>query len=63
MDIIPQVFELARMYRSCKDAQPRDVTLTYEEYKRFAKVYRELPENAQRLVEQLVNARKASLSS
>lgn len=58
MNSIPQVFELARISRTLIDASPCDVVLTYEEYQKYAKVYRELPESAKQLVDDMAYARR-----
>ena len=49
---IPYVFELARIHRECEK-----ITLTYDEYSIYSKIYEELPESGKRIVFQKVNDR------
>jgi uncharacterized protein YukE len=58
MDIIPQVFELARISKSLLGAHQSDVLLTYEDYQKYAKMYQDLPQNARHIVDEMAEARK-----
>jgi hypothetical protein len=60
MDCIPQVFELARISRSSLNAHPRDFVLTYEDFERYASVYRELPQSAKQVIDDLAYARRTT---
>ena len=42
---IPYVFELARIHRECEK-----ITLTYDEYSKYSKIYEELPESGKLII-------------
>ena len=45
MENIPYVFELARIQQKCEN-----ITLTYDEYSKYSKIYEELPESEKCIV-------------
>lgn len=49
---IPYVFELARIHRKCEN-----ITLTYDEYSEYSKIYEDMPESGKLIVFQKVKER------
>lgn len=54
MENIPYVFELARIQQKCEN-----ITLTYDEYSKYSKIYEDMPESGKLIVVQKVNEKLA----
>lgn len=58
MENIPYVFELARIYHKCDN-----ITLTYDEYSKYSKIYEDMPESVKNIVIQKVKGKLIRLVS